>query len=604
MFLQARRFRGFLRRHVAPCALAAGLAAVGALGSSALERIEAAPGDPGPREQALVELGRRLFFDPVVSRSGARSCASCHDPEHGFSDPARSSEDDVGLTVRHTQTLLDSHLNPSAHWDGEFTSIEALVTARVGLTASERGYGSNNSSPLTPGHSTLPFPEESLLGQDELGRVITRARGAGHDDPTVHTPLAARVLTNADLDRLPRAQDVLEEGARYEEAFKAAFSDTSVTTARIARAIAAYCRSLKSTPAPVDRYLAGDHQALTPAAQRGLALFRGQAGCASCHTVNRRHPVFTDFSFHNTGVAWRGFQERRLSAPEEQGRAHMDPGRLRISTVLSDMRSFKTPTLRDLTRRGPYMHDGSLATLADVVRFYAAGAGRDPEQDPRLAGIQLGEAQQADLVAFLEHLTGYERPGLAQAGYRVRAGEMRLRLVDARLKPMAQVSVRLVAAGDRVPGPFDRGGSELVRVTDEQGWLTVPAPPTTHWQVELGEGLTLLNGALVPDTSASATLVVPVSERRTLTVIWPVGVEPPPELVVEHEGTLVLPGHLPPRSRFALSAQVAGAEQVVARYEGWQRTDVPTAARLRLPGGDRKASIDVASPDSMRVDAR
>jgi hypothetical protein len=88
--------------------------------------------ETSPREQVLAELGRRLFFDPVVSRSGERACASCHAPDHGFSDPSRVSEDDVGLTVRHSQTLIDGHLNPSAHWDGEFESVEALVNARVG----------------------------------------------------------------------------------------------------------------------------------------------------------------------------------------------------------------------------------------------------------------------------------------------------------------------------------------------------------------------------------------------------------------------------------------------------------------------------------------
>jgi cytochrome c peroxidase len=92
------------------------------------------PGAPAPksRQDALIELGRRLFHDPVASRSQARSCASCHDPEHGFSDPATRSTDEAARTRRHSQTLLNSHLNPNAHWDGAFDTIEDLVLARLG----------------------------------------------------------------------------------------------------------------------------------------------------------------------------------------------------------------------------------------------------------------------------------------------------------------------------------------------------------------------------------------------------------------------------------------------------------------------------------------
>ena len=155
------------------------LSGSGTLGGAS--RLEASDVKVSRKEKQLVELGRRLFFDPVVSRSGARACASCHDPAHGFSDPAQFSDDDVGRTVRHSQTLLDSHLNPSAHWDGEFSSIEALVSARVGLTASERGYGASNSrDTLHAGHSSVPHEGDPIVGRDELGRVITPARGASH----------------------------------------------------------------------------------------------------------------------------------------------------------------------------------------------------------------------------------------------------------------------------------------------------------------------------------------------------------------------------------------------------------------------------------------
>src|SRR5262245_9104358 len=93
----------------------------------------------GPSSTSLVELGRRLFFDPAVSRSGDNSCASCHDPDHGWGSPRRREFDDFTLTPRHSQTLVDSGLSSSAHWDGQVATIEDLVTARLGVPSGERG---------------------------------------------------------------------------------------------------------------------------------------------------------------------------------------------------------------------------------------------------------------------------------------------------------------------------------------------------------------------------------------------------------------------------------------------------------------------------------
>jgi len=541
--------------------------------------------ETAPREEALVELGRRLFFDPVVSRSGERACASCHSPDHGFSDPARVSEDDVGLTVRHSQTLIDGHLNPSAHWDGEFDGVEALVTARIGLTSGERGYGASSSA-LAAGHSSVPFPAEQVVGRDELGRVITPARGSAHGDKNARETLGGRVLTNGDLDRLPRAQDVLEEAGRYAPAFEAAFGSASISKARIARAIAAYCRSLRAAPSAFDRHLAGEEGALSPAARRGLDLFRGRAGCARCHTLDGKRPALSDYRYHNTGVAWRAYETRKRAALDAGERLFLDPGRQRISTVQSDLKRFKTPTLRDVARRGPYMHDGSLATLDDVVRFYARGAGGDPDQDPHLRPflLSLGDDDLRSLVAFLEALTGEDRPGRARSRWPKEAARMRLRLVDAEGHPLPGVAVRLLAAGDDLPPPPGRP-ADCVRVeSDEEGRFEAPPPPRTHWQVELPEGLLLRGGALVPDCCERADLVVPVSGRAALIVVFPAGATAPEVLVAEHEGTLVLPGHLPPRTRLTRIHVVEAEGEVVARYEGWRRTDVPASVRVRVPG--------------------
>jgi hypothetical protein len=131
-------------------------------------------GFPGARttEEARIELGRRLFFDPLASRSGARACSSCHDPEHGYSDPGARSEDDVARTGRHSQTLLDGHRNPTAHWDGEFDSIEELVTARLGTFSGVRGLAVSRGA-HGPLGEILPLQPPPTTGADG---------GVGSDD--------------------------------------------------------------------------------------------------------------------------------------------------------------------------------------------------------------------------------------------------------------------------------------------------------------------------------------------------------------------------------------------------------------------------------------
>src|SRR5262245_48816146 len=132
----------------------------------------------GPSSTSLVELGRRLFFDPAVSRSGDNSCASCHDPDHGWGSLRRREFDDFTLTPRHSQTLVDSALSSSAHWDGEFPTIEDLVTARLGVPSGERG----NASGLLAGGS--------FLGAAGGGTPSSGGGGYGSTSPTPPPPEA------------------------------------------------------------------------------------------------------------------------------------------------------------------------------------------------------------------------------------------------------------------------------------------------------------------------------------------------------------------------------------------------------------------------------
>lgn len=159
------------------------------------------------------------------------------------------------------------------------------------------------------------------------------------------------------------------------------------TREALAGALAEFVRSVRLGDSPVDRFQAGDFAALTPAERQGLWLYESKGRCWKCHSgVN-----FSDEDFHNTGVGAR------------DGVAEL--GRMRISQRGEDRGRFKTPTLRGVADTAPYMHDGSLATLADVVEFYRRGGGANPERSEVLGEIELGDEDARNLVAFLEALS-------------------------------------------------------------------------------------------------------------------------------------------------------------------------------------------------------
>jgi cytochrome c peroxidase len=149
----------------------------------------------------------------------------------------------------------------------------------------------------------------------------------------------------------------------------------------ISRALASFVRSILSGGSPFDRYINGDRAALTPEQQAGLQVFRGKGNCTACHVG----PNFTDEGLHNTGVAWRDGE--LADAGAGQGR-------------------FKTPTLREVARTAPYMHDGSLKTLEDVVEFYNQGGRANPGLDFEIRRLNLSPEEERALVAFLSALSG------------------------------------------------------------------------------------------------------------------------------------------------------------------------------------------------------
>jgi len=184
----------------------------------------------------------------------------------------------------------------------------------------------------------------------------------------------------------------------YRAAFEKAFGTGPVTYEKAEKAIASFERTVISGNSPFDRYsYGGDKSALTASARRGLEVFRSpkKGNCAACHTIGEKYALFTDNKFHNLGV---GANTRGELA---------DLGRYNVTKNEANKGAFKTPSLRNIAKTGPYMHDGSLKTLKDVIDFYVGGGNSNPHLDKEIHPLDFLTGQErADLRAFLESLTG------------------------------------------------------------------------------------------------------------------------------------------------------------------------------------------------------
>ena len=216
--------------------------------------------------------------------------------------------------------------------------------------------------------------------------------------PTLEEQAAGPIANPIEMNQ---AHDVcvskLDADASYRADFERAFGAGPVTIGKLKDAVASFERTLISGNSRFDRYeYGGDRQALNAAEIRGLTIFRDEhkGDCASCHTIGDKYALFTDGKFHNIGVGVN--DEGDLT----------DLGRYDETKVEKDKGAFKTPTLRNVALTAPYMHDGSLKTLKDVVDFYAGGGNSNPYLDPKIKSIHLSGLERADLVAFLESLTG------------------------------------------------------------------------------------------------------------------------------------------------------------------------------------------------------
>jgi cytochrome c peroxidase len=201
-------------------------------------------------------------------------------------------------------------------------------------------------------------------------------------------PVANPIEMGNTHDAMIQTLSGIEGYARY---FEEAFGTPQVSKDRIAKAIADYERTRMSGNSPYDRWKNGDENAVSEEVKLGDRLFFDKAGCNQCHLGYN----FTDSLFHNLGVGWN---------PET--REFKDPGRGAITKVESDTGAFKTPTLREVTKRAPYMHDGSIATLREVVELYNRGGEPNPYLDPKIKPLELTPEEVDALVAMMEALTG------------------------------------------------------------------------------------------------------------------------------------------------------------------------------------------------------
>lgn len=177
--------------------------------------------------------------------------------------------------------------------------------------------------------------------------------------------------------------------AGYRKLFKQAFGEDNITIDNVGKAIASFQRTILSGNSPADRFDQGQEEgAISAAAQHGLILFREKARCTKCHSGFN----FTDEKFHNLGLGWDDNK--------------VDLGRYMVTKIPEDIGAFKTPTLREIARSGPYTHDGRFKTLEEVVNFYNQGGVKNPHQDPLILPLDLTDQEKRDLVQFLHTLNG------------------------------------------------------------------------------------------------------------------------------------------------------------------------------------------------------
>jgi cytochrome c peroxidase len=322
-----------------------------------------------------IALGKLLFEDKRFSGDGTVSCATCHDPQKAFADRLPTSEGIKKLKgTRNAPTVVNAVYYDSQFWDGRRPSLE----------------------------------EQS---KDPLINPIE------HGLPS-HAPIL----------------EIIRKDGSYPSQFQSVFGvvPQQITIDHVAKAIASFERTVVSGDSPFDRYLyGGDKTALSESAIRGLEIYRTKGRCQDCHAIGQTNATFTDNKFHNLGVGFKRLGARAVQIANAFRKAKQEGkdidkavlgdqevselGRFVVTLRPSDIGAFKTPTLRNIAATAPYMHDGSIQTLEEVIELYDKGGESNPFLDSGIRPLNLTAQEKVDLLAFMKSLTSPQFANIVQS---------------------------------------------------------------------------------------------------------------------------------------------------------------------------------------------
>jgi len=328
-----------------------------------------------PQTPEKIALGKRLFEDKRFSADGTVSCATCHDPQKAFADGLATSEGIKKLKgTRNAPTVVNAAYYDSQFWDGRRSSLEE--------------------------QSKDPLINPIEHGLPSHGPILETIRGDGS----------------------------------YPSQFKSVFgvAPQQITIDHVAKAIASFERNVISGDSPFDRFLyGGDKTALSESAIRGLEIYRTKGRCQDCHTIGQTNATFTDNKFHNLGVGFKRLESRAIQIANAFRKAKQEGkdidkavlgdqeiselGRFVVTLRPSDIGAFKTSTLRNIAVTAPYMHDGSIQTLEEVIELYNRGGESNPFLDSGIRPLNLTDQEKADLLAFLKSLTSPQFANIVQS---------------------------------------------------------------------------------------------------------------------------------------------------------------------------------------------
>jgi len=351
-----------------------------------LPQVPVARGNPLSREG--IALGRRLFFDRRLSLNNTISCAMCHVPEMGFAHNELKTA--VGFegrgTRRNTPTLLNVAYRMPLFHDGRETSLENQVWS--------------------------PLLARNEMANPSIGAVIEK----------------------------------IKQIKEYRGLFQQVFDGRGPSMETIGMALAQYQRTLLSANSRFDRWhYGGEQDLLTPEERKGFEIFTGEGRCSTCHLIGDRHALFTDNQLHNTGMGFSASMGKRqptrrvqlapgvfadldTEAIEQVTRETArfnDVGRYEVTQDPDDRWKFITPTLRNVALTAPYMHNGELLTLEEVIDFYDKGGVPNELLSPLIQPLKLTDSGKKALIAFLRTLTGGNTAELVSDAFAAPVGDLR-----------------------------------------------------------------------------------------------------------------------------------------------------------------------------------